>query len=100
MQGEFAAELHEVLLKVAAAPPSKYMSVSGQLGMLLQLPISAKRWLEGADDFRDAAAEVRQSLGLTLLQTGSAASFSALLGSHRVIGLVLRCMLEISATHG
>lgn len=59
IQAEFATQLLQQLRKVAAAAPSKYSQVAGQLGLLLQLPLQLRRVIETADDFVQTAAEVR-----------------------------------------
>ncbi|WIA29900.1 hypothetical protein OEZ86_012369 [Tetradesmus obliquus] len=58
IQAEFATQLLQQLRKVAAAAPSKYSQVAGQLGLLLQLPLQLRRVIETADDFVQTAAEV------------------------------------------
>jgi hypothetical protein len=58
VQAEFATELLAQLRKAAAAAPSKYSQVAGQLALLMQLPLPLRRVIETADDFLHIAAEV------------------------------------------
>jgi hypothetical protein len=92
IQAEFATQLLLQLRKVAAASPSKYSQVAGQLGLLLQLPVHLRRLIETADDFVQTAAKVccwqhvpamppSSSSSLQCMQYNHAASFSRAVAS-------------------
>eukprot|EP00775_Hariotina_reticulata_P004362 gene4362-4615_t len=57
IQAELALELLLLLLKIPAAPPSRYSHMATLVGTLLQLPMAVRRNLEAADDFADSVAQ-------------------------------------------
>jgi hypothetical protein len=77
IQAEFATQLLLQLRKVAAASPSKYSQVAGQLGLLLQLPVQLRRLIETADDFVQTAAQVRGWKRMPLVPRSSSSSSSS-----------------------
>jgi hypothetical protein len=76
IQAEFATQLLLQLRKVAAASPSKYSQVAGQLGLLLQLPVQLRRLIETADDFVQTAAKVHGWQRMSAMPHSSSSMFA------------------------